>query len=298
MIKRLFLFSILLCGVLVFSSLFAADVPKAAETNSEVPEWVRRTNFAIELGSDQKPKYFFETIQPFFNSQYKDLVFFNQTRVSQKDYRTTYNTGLGLRKVFDERYLLGINAFYDYQDLHKHSRTGVGFEAMTDKGLEARVNTYIAVSREHLVRDDAGYEYYEQVANGLDWELGTHVPYLPFLKVYGGGNWYNFQHFKNKYGWKFRTEFTPVKYSRIDFEVFDDTKRNDVGYKVEGAITLAFTSFSWGDIIKDIHGSKSAYPKVNLGDKVLDRIVRDFDITVITSTKDKNGLTVEGGKSG
>lgn len=268
------------------------------EEGFDIPDWVKRTNIAVEAGSDEKPSYFLETIQPLLGTQNEDLVFFNQSRISSTDSRPTYNLGLGLRKIFKEKYLLGVNTFYDYQDLHKHSRGGVGFEAINDLGLEARVNTYIAISGRRLVAEDATNSYYEKVANGLDWELGSPLPYLPFLKVYGGGNWYNFEHFKNKYGWEARLEYTPVKYSRLDFKVFDDTKRDDVGYSFEGAITLAFSSFRLRDIIQDIKGAKEAYPKVNLQDRVLDRVVRDFDITVIKSTKSRaTGLTVEGGKT-
>ena len=264
-----------------------------------VPEWVKRTNFAVQVGSDQKPQYFLETIQPLFGSQYKDVVIFNQTRISSQDARPKYNFGFGLRKIFADSLLLGINSFYDYQDLHKHSRGGVGFEAITDKGLEARINTYIRISGERLVGEDGTNNYYEKVANGFDWELGLPLPYIPSVKIYGGGNWYDFEHLKNKYGWKFRAEFTPIKYSRLNFEIFDDTKRSKAGYKFEGALTFAFTSFSPREIIADITSAKTAYPKINLEDMVLDRVVRDFDITVIKSTKSKaTGLTVEGGKSG
>ena len=269
------------------------------EESWTVPEWVRRTNFAVQVGTDQKPQYFLETIQPLFGSQNKDVVFFNQTRISSQDARPKYNVGFGLRKIFADSLLLGVNSFYDYQDLHQHSRGGVGFEAITDRGLEARINTYIRISGERLVGEDGTNQYYEKVANGSDWELGLPLPYIPSVKVYGGGSWYDFEHFKNKYGWKFRAEFTPIKYSRLNFEIFDDTKRGSTGYKFEGALTFAFTSFSPREIMDDITSAKTAYPKVNLEDRVLDRVVRDFDITVIESTKNKvTGLAVEGGKSG
>lgn len=265
----------------------------------EVPDWLKRTNFAISAGTGEKPQYFLETIQPLLGTQNKDIVFFNQLRISEKSSRPTYNLGLGLRKIFKEKYLLGVNSFYDYQDLHKHSRGGVGFEAISDRGLEARVNTYIAISGRRLVGEDTANEYYEKVANGVDWEFGAPLPYMPFLKVYGGGNWYNFEHFNNKLGWKARIEYTPIKYSRLDFIVLHDNKTRDIDYRFEGALTLGFTSFALRDIIKDIKGSSVAYPKTDLQDKVLDRVVRDFDITVIKSTKSKaTGLTVEGGKSG
>jgi hypothetical protein len=270
----------------------------SSQSTTDIPEWVKRTNFAVELGTDQKPKYFLETIQPLLGTQDQEVVFFNQSRISEQSSRPTYNTGFGLRKIFNETYLLGVNSFYDYQDLHKHSRGGVGFEAISDKGLEARLNTYIALSGQRLVKEDANNFYYEEVANGLDWELGSPLPYLPFLKLYGGGNWYNFQHFKNKYGWKARLEFNPLKYSRVNFEIFDDTNRKDVGYRLEGALTFAFTSFAPADIIKDITVLKEAFPKINLKDKTLDRVVRDFDITVINTTKTSTGLVIEGGRSG
>lgn len=303
MLKKIFFFITALLIAFLFSSTFLlAQEKKASKSDPEekqsFPDWVKRTNFAVELGTNQKPKYFFESIQPIFGTQEKDIVLFNQSRISEKSSRPTYNLGLGARKVFNDKYLLGINSFYDYQDLHKHSRSGVGFEAISDRGMEARVNTYIAISRDRLVGEDDSNLYYEKVANGFDWELGVPLPYMPYLKLYGGGNWYNFEHFKNKYGWQLRMEYSPIKNSRIDFIVLDDTKRKGVDYRFEGAITLAFTSFSLHDIIKDIKGSKQAYPKIDLHDKLLNRVVRDFDITVIKSTESKaTGLTVEGGRT-
>lgn len=274
--------------------------PQAAPENKQqaIPDWVKRTNFAIEAGTGQRPKYFLETIQPLLGTQEKDIVFFNQSRISERNSRPTYNLGFGLRTIINQAYLWGINYFYDYQDLNKHSRGGVGLEAISDRGLEARLNTYFRISKNRLVKEDGANEYYEKVANGLDWELGAPLPYLPFLKIYGGGNWYNFGHFKNKSGWQMRLEYTPIKYSRLDFIMHDDTKSKDLDYRFEGAITLAFTSFSLSDIFKDIKGSQVAYPKIDLHDKVLDRVVRDFDITVIKSTQSKTtGLTVEGGRT-
>jgi len=281
------------------SSTTTTNTLAAVKSNDpiEIPDWVKRTNFAIEAGTDQKTDYFFETVQPLLGTQDKDVVLFNQSRISETLGRPTYNIGFGLRKIFADSYLLGINSFYDYQDLHRHSRAGVGFEAMSDRGLEGRINTYIGISHRRLVQEDASNYSYEKVANGFDWEFGGPLPYLSFLKVYGGGNWYNFEHFNNKLGWQARMEYTPVKYTRLDFTVLHDNKTRDIDYRFEGAVTLAFTSFSLHDIINDIKGSSAAYPKINLRDRVLDRVVRDFDITVIKSIKSKSsGLTIEAGR--
>ncbi|MFZ5800718.1 MAG: inverse autotransporter beta domain-containing protein [Candidatus Omnitrophota bacterium] len=275
-----------------------APSPDGAVSSNEMPEWLRRTNFAFSVSTDQKPKYFFETIQPLFGTQDEEMVIFNQSRISEQASRPIYNLGFGLRRIFLDRYLLGANAFYDYQDLHKHSRGGLGFEFITDRGIEARLNGYLRISREHLVGGDSTNGNYEKVANGFDYEVGAPLPYLSCLRLYAGGYWYDFEDFKDQYGWKIRMEFTPIKYSRLDFEVFDDTKRNRTGYRLEGAVTLAFTSFAWKDILKDIRAGQEKYPRIDLHDRVLDRVVRDFDITVIGSTKTADGLTVEAGKSG
>ncbi len=66
---------------------------------------------------------------------------------------------------------------------------------------------------------------------------------------------------------------------------------------LKAALTFNFTSFRPRDIINDLKGSNEAYPKINLRDRVLDRVIRDFDITVIKTIKNKGGLTVEGGKT-
>ena len=265
--------------------------------DADLPEWVKRTRIGIELGTKIKPIYFLESLQPLFGTEENETVLFNHARIASRDYRTVYNMGLGARRIFKEAYLLGANMFYDFQDLHQHQRAGIGLEAFTDKGAEARLNTYFRVSSIRLVRDDPSGQYFEKVANGLDWELGSPLPYLPFLKIYGGGYWYSFEKFRNKLGWSMRLEYNPIKNSRLIFKVLDDNKRKKESYRFEGALTLKFTSFHPRDILKDFKGSEEAFPKINVRNKTLERVVRDFDITVITHRKTKGGLIVEGGRT-
>ena len=295
--------------VLQYSLLCAGDTPVSlavknqsspqgsSQEESSAPDWIKRTSIAVEAGTDAKTKYFLETIQPLSVSEDKGRALFTSARISGQDDRAIYNLGLGARRVFKDAYLLGTNIFYDYQDLHQHHRSGIGFEAMTDRGLEGRVNTYFKVSNIRQVEENAGGQNFEKVANGLDWEIGGPLPYLNALKLYGGGSWYSFERFRNKYGWKMRAEYNPVKYSRLVFEVRDDNKRKNAAYRVECAITLAFSSFHPRDILRDLKASKEAFPKINLKEKTLDRVVRDFDITVIETTKQRGGLVVEAGRT-
>lgn len=178
--KRIFL-PILINVVIILPIVFLfvsyakeeSDKTFSFRDTDTIQEWVKRTNFAIEVGTDIKPKYFLETIQPVWKSEDEDLVFFNQSRISEREARPMYNVGFGLRKASSENYFFGINAFYDYQDLHRHSRGGAGLEAFTYEGLEARVNTYLRISKKYRVNENASNEYYEEVANGLDYECGN-----------------------------------------------------------------------------------------------------------------------------
>ncbi|MEK6714684.1 MAG: inverse autotransporter beta domain-containing protein [Candidatus Omnitrophota bacterium] len=269
---------------------------QALDNQQDIPDWLTRTSFGLEGGSDKKLKYFIETVQPLLGTEEEIITLFNHTRLSLQDERQIFNTGFGIRKIFNESYLLGINAFYDYQDLNKHSRGGIGFEAVNDFGLEARLNTYFRISHEQIVEDAGASQFYEKVANGFDWEVGCPIPYLSAIRLYGGGYLYDFEHFRNKAGWKSRMEYTPIKNSRLVLEMFDDNKRDDIGFRVEGVITLAFTSFNWKDILKDLKLAKEPFSKIDLNNRKLDRVVRDFDITVIKSTK-SGGLVIEGGRS-
>jgi len=304
------IFVLLVCFLtLQYSLLRAEDKAASLDTQNQpspqgssleevtVPDWIKRTSIAVEAGTDSKAKYFLETIQPLFATQDKENVLFTQARISGQDNRTIYNLGVGARRIFKDAYLLGSNIFYDYQDLHQHHRAGVGLEAISDRGLEGRLNTYLKVSDIRQQNRLPLSQNFEKVANGFDWEIGGPVPYLNALKLYGGGSWYNFERFRDKYGWKMRAEYSPVKYSRVVFEIRDDNKRKNTGYRVECAMTLAFTSFHPKDILNDLKASKEAFPKINLKDKTLDRVVRDFDITVIETTKQRGGLVVEAGRT-
>lgn len=286
-------------SVLFFLTSCYASKSFAAETSpdSQIPDWIKRTNFSVQAESDTKTKYFIETIQPLLGTQDADTVLFTQARAAARGNRGIYNLGAGARKILNESLLVGVNTFYDYQDYHQHHRAGVGFEMITERGLEGRINTYFRVSDIRQIEENAGGQNFEKVANGLDWEFGGPVPHLSLLKLYAGGYWYSFERFTDKCGWKARAEYNPVKYSRLMLEMFDDNKRGKLGCRVEGTLTFAFTSFALKDILNDLKATEEMFPKIDLRDKMLDRVVRDFDITVISSTKTTKGLVVEGGRS-
>jgi hypothetical protein len=186
--------------------------------------------------------------------------------------------------------MAGINTFFDYQDLHKHYRQGLGLEAIT-KVLEGRSNLYFGLSPKRLVEETAGSYVYEKVANGFDAELGGPVPYLPWLKVFGGYYQYDFKKFKDMIGWKARGEIKPYKFITINLETYDDNK-GEQEYRMDARFNLAVDDFSPRGIISAFKAANTPYPETDLKKRTLDRVERNFNIVVERWSESKAGNVI------
>lgn len=91
--------------------------------------------------------------------------------------RNTTNFGLGYRQNAGD-WLLGINAFYDYDYTGKNARMGIGTEAWTDY-LRFAANGYFRITNWHASRIDAMRDYDERPANGFDIRAEGWLPALP-----------------------------------------------------------------------------------------------------------------------
>lgn len=267
-----------------------ADISKDAE----IPEWLERTDYGIAVETDQKPRIYLETVQPLYQSENKIDTFFTHDRISIQDERGTYSTGLGYRKLMcDEKLLAGINSFFDYQDLHKHYRTGVGLEALT-KTWEFRTNSYIHLSPERTVADSTSATSYEKVVDGFDAELGVPVPHLPWLKLFAQYYYYDYKKFKNMAGNKLRAEIKPFKFFVCNLETYDDTK-GDREYTMDARFSLAFDNFTPESIFAAFKADKEAFPDIDLKKRALDRVERNFNIQV-EKWQSVAGMTIEVGR--
>ena len=114
-------------------------------------------------------------------------TFFTQDSVYHKDDRTTVNLGLGYRRLeMDNKLMLGVNGFYDYEFPYGNRRTSIGLEARTTVG-EVNFNQYWGASG--WVNAANGLQ--ERSLGGTDIEVGVPLPYMNWAKVYGRGFiWY------------------------------------------------------------------------------------------------------------
>ena len=287
--KRKILFlAVLFALVCLGSSLLGAEEKKAEEPASKIPEWLKRTNYSVYIENDQKPRIYFETIQPLYQSFDKVNTIFTHDRFSIQDERGTYSAGIGYRRLlFDANLLAGINTFFDYQDLHSHYRQGLGLEAIT-KMLEARSNFYFALSPKRMVEDTPGAYIYEKAANGVDVELGGPVPYFPWLKVFGGYFLYDFKKSKDMVGWKLRGEIKPYKFMTINLETRNDNKGTPE-YILDGRLTFAFDDLNPKNILSAFKFPNKPYPNADLKKRTLDRVERNFNIVVEKWSESKAG---------
>jgi hypothetical protein len=127
----------------------------------------------------------------------------------------------------------------------------------------------------------------------LDAELGFPIPYLPWLKIYGSGLWYDFKKFDDRTGWQSRLEAKVNEALRLEFYTWDDNKGDqEFGGRIR--INWAFGSiFDFKDLF---NFSSEAFPKKDLKEDLLIPVERSYDITV-EKWQETNGLTVEAGRS-
>jgi hypothetical protein len=263
--------------VLVIMTLVLAQRGQAQEED-EIPGWLKRTSYGISIESDQEPRVYIETVQPLYQDFDRINTVFTHGRITLQNERGTYSLGLGYRRLLNEELLGGINTFFDYQDINQHYRTGLGLEAI-GKRLEGRFNTYFGLSPTRTIWETAAQASYEKVVDGYDIELGGPIPYLPWLKLYGSYYEYDFKKFSDMKGWKIRGEVKPFECLTINLETYDDNKGSQA-YRIDTRFTLAFDSFALGDIIPAFKPSEDPFPEVDLRERTLDRVERNFNIQV------------------
>jgi hypothetical protein len=277
-------------ALILWSCLLFVD--RASGESGETPGWLKRVEFSTQVETDKKPTFSLETVQPLYQDESKVNTVFIQPRVNLRDERTLYNLGFGYRRLVSENLILGLNTFGDYQDKSRHGRVGVGFEAL-GQVLEARLNSYFGgVSSKSNIHETGAGLTVEQVVDGMDLELGAPLPYLPWLKMYGGGSWYDFKKFTDKVEWKSRLEARLNEYTRVEVYAWDDNK-GEMEYGGRLRFNVAF--HAWTDITKAFKFAKEIFPAKDLTEELLIPVERHHEIVVEQYTE-SGGLVIEAGR--
>ncbi len=272
--KTIFLGMIAVFGVMTLGLVQSG----IADEGAEVPEWLKRTNYGISYETDQKPRIYIETVQPLYQDFDKINTIFTHGRMTLQDERGVYSLGFGYRRLVNEELLAGMNSFFDYQDLHQHYRTGFGLEAI-GKRLEGRLNTYFGLSPKRTIWQTTTAASYEKVVDGFDVELGGPVPYFPWLKLFGSYYHYDYKKFSDMDGWKLRGEIKPFECIAVNLETYDDNK-GDQEWRIDTRFNFAFDSFTLGSILSALKPSEEPFSEIDLRERTLERVERNFNIQV------------------
>ena len=288
------LLSISLFPLFLTSSLFAADIKqmatsKVATEKSKVANKVttfikdtiqdnfQNTEVSITGMEDAKPQWEILTVQP-IRDVGDDVTFFQGSLLRWDGDRDTINLGLGQRKfLLDKNILIGANAFYDHEFDVNHSRLGWGAEMLTSVG-EARYNEYYHNSKTKKNQDRGGAS--EAAMDGRDYEIGTHMPYIPAWKFYAKYFEWDYGSVDNN-GFTYTTEFnTPYGFTiSAGFTKYDNSKDEQPFIKV---------SYNPSQIKQDTKIMQEiAYDLKSVEDKKLTKVRRENRIRTV-----KKGFTI------
>ena len=288
------LLSISLFPLFLTSSLFAADIKQMATSKvatekakvaNKVSSFIKDTiqdNFqntevSITGMEDAKPQWEILTVQP-IRDVGDDVTFFQGSLLRWDGDRDTINLGLGQRKfLLDKNILIGANAFYDHEFDVDHSRLGWGAEMLTSVG-EARYNEYYHNSKTKKNQGRGGAS--EAAMDGRDYEIGTHMPYIPAWKFYAKYFEWDYGSVDNN-GFTYTTEFnTPYGFTiSAGFTKYDNSKDEQPFIKV---------SYNPSQIKQDTKIMQEiAYDLKSVEDKKLTKVRRENRIRTV-----KKGFTI------
>ncbi|WIV89056.1 Ig-like domain-containing protein [Proteus appendicitidis] len=149
------------------------------KANQQIEQWLNQFGHArVSLSTDKNftlESSSADLLIPLYDQE-KNLVF-SQTSYHRKDSRSQLNQGIGYRH-FTDKFMVGLNAFYDYDLSRYHSRFGVGAEVWRDY-FKLSVNHYHRLSN-WRTSDDV-IDYNERPANGWDIRTESYLPAYPQL---------------------------------------------------------------------------------------------------------------------
>ncbi len=198
-----------------------------------LPGWLQRVEVTGNFNLSNWRGLEVLTVQPLWQNTAHTSVLF--TQLSAVNYRMfdrerfAANAGLGYRQLLlDNQLMVGGNIFYDHEFLRGHHRMGAGAEVKYGP-LDFTANGYLGLNQR-----SASDGTVERVPNGVDVELGTQIPYLPWAKLYG-----------KYYAWDHKLDSEPVRGAQLSTEAslhrylsVEGGARHDIGGHNEGFFML------------------------------------------------------------
>ena len=211
-------FFILIFALLFSSTIFAGDEQRVkkglinqfttglSEAVENILDGEGDTQVQIIAGEDYKPEFSIVTVRPISHHPGVDSVFvqiqLNDTKI-RGDNRLSINTGLGYRKLSDDKSsFVGGNVFIDY-DEEGNSRASIGLE-LRSSAFELIGNYYSGISGGKTVGS-----FTERTLDGIELSAIGQVPYVPWVNIVATSyEWDAIKNSKDSKGEKYSLEMT------------------------------------------------------------------------------------------
>lgn len=226
--------------------------------------------------NNRKIKYDFDFLYPAYYNNDSHQIIYTQLDAHQYE-RDIVNAGIGYREIFDEKYILGGNLFFDYDLNNRNSRIGVGGEYSLNNSTLS-LNLYKGVSSWHQSKQRNMDDYDEKPANGYDVRINTKLPYgLDLTGVYekyygehvslkGNSDFYN-----SPSNVKAIARYTPIPLFSVSLEKGTKSEAN-IGAQVNYRFGVPLSDQLNGDITTSVYNS--------LPSKLVSFVDRNYDIAM------------------
>ena len=180
--RVLFIITLFFSSIAFGSEVANTLIKKAAETAEEKAELAVNDifeNVEVDLSGfyKGKPSYGISTILPLYDQNNRNT--FIQGHLSTQADIEMLNIGLVQRhSLYENKFMVGFNIFYDLDLDNSHERFGIGSDLLTSLG-DIHLNYYDAVT-DYVVVDGLR----EYTLDGYDAQIAFPLPYLPKSKFY------------------------------------------------------------------------------------------------------------------
>lgn len=263
-------------------------------------EWPAQIMPGVRGGSNKNRSYI-DNLIPLAGT-HDAMIFFDQkTVLTGSGPGNEENIGVGIRSLlFDESLILGGNFFYDTrytENRVRFNQLGFGMEGLS-KWADARANFYFPISDKKQVDTDSTYGFgsrslinytapiYEEPLVGLDYEIGALLPYVSdYLetRAFIGGYNYFPDSGKGINGIKGRIELRPIRAFTLAIELKKDNY-NPTECFVEAFCSIPLDTMNVFRLKNPFTEGKKYFGYKEgmrpLRERMVDRIIRDIDITL------------------
>ena len=186
-------------------------------------EFVKNIEFEIDTKSEDFDTDFrISSVNSIHENTEDRNYLLNQTNISRQSDDTTINFGFINRKLSeDKNWIYGFNLFLDHEFPADHQRASLGME-IKSQPLEFNMNYYEGLSESKTVGSST-----EKVMDGVDYELGIQIPYIPSSKLFVSGYEWEGENYDVKDGKKLSLKIKPNKHLSIEIGVDDNNRYTD-----------------------------------------------------------------------